>query len=175
MPGDIVFYSGDSYFGGNLTAYVQNNTIPESRVDDMGKSQLTAVLCGQLTHIDVLATRILASWYLLHQDEGYPEVSFDFFRRSPENNTYVNVEEDHYKIVREIGAASTVLLKNTNNTLPFKSGKHSLRSVVMIGNDAGPGRAGPNQFSDQGGSDGVLAMGWGSGYVMIVFVSKTLL
>jgi hypothetical protein len=38
MPGDIVFYSGDSYFGGNLTAYVQNNTIPEARVDDMGKS-----------------------------------------------------------------------------------------------------------------------------------------
>jgi hypothetical protein len=33
MPGDIV--SGDSYFGGNLTAYVNNGTIPEARVDDM--------------------------------------------------------------------------------------------------------------------------------------------
>lgn len=36
MPGDVIFLSQDSYFGGNLTAYVQNGTIPESRVDDMG-------------------------------------------------------------------------------------------------------------------------------------------
>jgi len=35
MPGDVVFGSGDSYFGGNLTAYVNNGTIPEARVDDM--------------------------------------------------------------------------------------------------------------------------------------------
>jgi hypothetical protein len=35
MPGDITFDSGDSYFGGNLTAYVNNGTIPEARVDDM--------------------------------------------------------------------------------------------------------------------------------------------
>ena len=36
MPGDISFDSGDSYFGGNLTAYVGNGTIPEARLDDMG-------------------------------------------------------------------------------------------------------------------------------------------
>jgi len=35
MPGDVLFSSGDSYFGGNLTAYVNNGTIPEARVDDM--------------------------------------------------------------------------------------------------------------------------------------------
>ena len=35
MPGDILFGSDDSYFGGNLTAYVNNGTIPEARVDDM--------------------------------------------------------------------------------------------------------------------------------------------
>lgn len=37
MPGDVTFNSGDSYFGGNLTEYVRNGTIPEARVDDMGK------------------------------------------------------------------------------------------------------------------------------------------
>jgi hypothetical protein len=37
MPGDITFSSGTSYFGANLTAYVRNGTIPEARVDDMGK------------------------------------------------------------------------------------------------------------------------------------------
>ena len=35
MPGDIKFGSRDSFFGGNLTAYVNNGTIPEARVDDM--------------------------------------------------------------------------------------------------------------------------------------------
>ena len=34
MPGDIFFDSGTTYFGSNLTAYVNNGTIPESRVDD---------------------------------------------------------------------------------------------------------------------------------------------
>jgi len=37
MPGDITFNSGDSYWGANLTTFVRNGTIPESRVDDMGK------------------------------------------------------------------------------------------------------------------------------------------
>jgi hypothetical protein len=32
----ITLGTGTSYFGGNLTAYVNNGTIPESRVDDMG-------------------------------------------------------------------------------------------------------------------------------------------
>ena len=54
MPGDITFNSNTSYWGQNLTNFVQNGTIPESRVTDM-------------------ATRILASWYFLGQDEGYPE------------------------------------------------------------------------------------------------------
>ena len=43
MPGDLAssaignisFIGGESYFGGNLTAYVNNGTIPEARVDDM--------------------------------------------------------------------------------------------------------------------------------------------
>jgi len=35
MPGDVRFDTGDSFFGANLTAYVNNGTIPETRVDDM--------------------------------------------------------------------------------------------------------------------------------------------
>jgi beta-glucosidase len=80
--------------------------------------------------------------------------------------------------VREIGAASTVLLKNTDEALPLKKP----RSIVLVGSDAGPGKVGPNEFADQvwsqflfrifvftyrakGGVDGILAMGWGSGLV----------
>ncbi|KAF8637156.1 hypothetical protein AX17_003060 [Amanita inopinata Kibby_2008] len=142
MPGDIFFNSGTSYFGANLTQYVRNGTIPEARVDDM-------------------ATRILAGWYLLGQDlPSYPSTNFDaFFPDNEATNEHIDVQDDHYKLVREIGASSTVLLKNERGALPFKKA----RTIVLIGSDAGPARAGPNGFSDRGGDDGILAMGWGSG------------
>lgn len=35
MPGDITFDSGNSWFGGNLTQFVNNGSIAESRLDDM--------------------------------------------------------------------------------------------------------------------------------------------
>ena len=143
MPGDITFDSNTSYYGANLTAYVENGTIPEVRVDDM-------------------ATRILASWYLLGQDSpSYPKTNFNAFLPLDEvTNEHINVQDDHGKLVREIDTSSIVLLKNVNGALPLKKP----RKIVLIGSDAGPGRiAGPNEFSDQDGVDGILAVGWGSG------------
>ncbi|KAF5335645.1 hypothetical protein D9758_017768 [Tetrapyrgos nigripes] len=157
MPGDITFDSGDSYFGGNLTEYVRNGTIPEERVDDM-------------------ATRILAAWYLAHQDSpSYPTTNFNAFNIPDEaTNERVNVQGDHYKIVREIGRAGIVLLKNEKPKQKFPHtntdlGRPALpltgreRAVLVAGLDAAPQRGGPNMFSDQGGNEGILAMGWGSG------------
>ena len=69
------------------------------------------------------------------------------------------MQAEHWKVVREIGVASAVLLKNNNNTLPLKKP----RSIVLVGNDAGPALRGPNGFVDRAGDDGVLAVGWGSG------------
>ena len=143
MPGDIFFDSNTSYFGANLTAYVRNGTIPEARVDDM-------------------ATRILASWYLLGQDSpDYPAPNFSAFRPLDEaTNQHVDVQGEHWKIVREIDTSSIVLLKNVDGALPLKKP----RKIVLIGSDAGPAHiAGPNGFADQGGVDGILAVGWGSG------------
>ncbi|KAK7681535.1 hypothetical protein QCA50_015267 [Cerrena zonata] len=143
MPGgdSSSLESNGSFFGQNLTDYVRNGTIPESRVDDM-------------------ATRILASWYFLGQDKDYPPVSFNAFDFNDEvNNKHLDVQADHYKIVREIGAASAILLKNEKNALPLKKPKN----IVLIGNDAGPALRGPNNFLDRSGDDGVLAVGWGSG------------
>ena len=57
MPGDITFSSGTSWWGANLTAFVENGTIADTRVDDM-------------------AERIIAAWYLLGQDENYPDGGF---------------------------------------------------------------------------------------------------
>ncbi|KIK61104.1 glycoside hydrolase family 3 protein [Collybiopsis luxurians FD-317 M1] len=143
MAGDIVLGSHTTYFGQNLTAYVKNGTVPESRIDDM-------------------ATRIIASWYFLHQDDpDYPKTNFNaFLPDDAETNFHIDVQDDHDQLVREIGAASTVLLKNVNGALPL-TGKE--RRLFMAGSDAGPADIGPNKFADQGGQTGILAMGWGSG------------
>ena len=69
-----------------------------------------------------------------------------------------------------MGAASIVLLKNERDALPL----HKPRALLLAGSDAGPGRAGPNQFADQGGSDGVLAMGWGSGTANFTYLINPL-
>ncbi|EIW56948.1 beta-glucosidase [Trametes versicolor FP-101664 SS1] len=152
MPGDITFNSGTSWWGANLTAFVQNGSIAETRVDDM-------------------AERILASWYLLDQDDNYPEVSFNaFFMNDPATNAHVDVQADHYKIVREIGAAGSVLLKNTDSALPLKKP----RSIALIGNDSGPSSRGPNGYGDRGGDDGILAMGWGSGTTQFPYLISPL-
>ena len=62
--------------------------------------------------------------------------------------------------IQHIGAASTVLLKNTNCTLPLNS---SIASISLIGSDMATGYGGPNAYVDRGGLNGSLAMGWGSG------------
>lgn len=172
MPGDVVFNSNTSYWRETLVTFVENGTIPETRVDDM-------------------AARILAGWYMLEQDSpSFPGVSFDAFRPEDETlNDHVDVQRDNYKHIRELGSASIVLLKNEHNALPLGCNKHvgvvsgheevqvatdsqkgAERSIVLIGSGAGPGRAGPNQFPDHGGSDGHLAIGWGSGTANITYL-----
>ena len=57
-------------------------------------------------------------------------VSFNaFFPNDPATNEHVDVQADHFKVVREIGAASTVLLKNVGDALPLRKP----RSVAIIG------------------------------------------
>lgn len=74
-----------------------------------------------------------------------------------------------------------MLLKNDQNVLPLKAP----RSIAVVGNGAGNSSQGPNgyvqvvknlvfscshelvpsSYTDRGGDDGVLGMGWGSGSV----------
>lgn len=112
--------------------------------------------------MDDMATRFLAGWYILGQDSpSYPQTNFNAFHPLDEaTNEHIDVQHDHDTLVREIDAASIVLLKNIEDTLPLKKP----RTLVLIGSDAGPAHtAGPNRFSSQNGIDGILAMGWGSG------------
>ena len=160
MPGDTAFDSGDSYFGGNLTAYVNNGTIPEARIDDMAVRYAFqgTRCCFLFTYLHTC--RILAGWFFLGQDSGFPETNFNaWLPLDDTRNKHIDVRDDHWKIVREIAAASIVLLKNTACALPLKKP----RKIAVIGSDAAPPILGPNGYADRGGTDGILAMGWGSG------------
>ncbi|KAI7902732.1 glycoside hydrolase superfamily [Cokeromyces recurvatus] len=140
MPGDIFFNSGDSYFGANLTKAVHTGKVTEDRVTDM-------------------AMRIVASWY-----KGFPEVNFDSFR--PERSQHVDVQENHKHLIRQMGAASIVLLKNADNILPLTDAK----KLAIIGSDAGPNPMGLNSCADQGCNIGTLAQGWGSGTALFPYL-----
>jgi beta-glucosidase-like glycosyl hydrolase len=153
MPGEMAFGDTTSYYGATLLAYIQNGSIP-------------------LSTLDTMCTRIFASFYFLRQDSPtYPRTNFDAFRLGDDSvNERIDVRgDDHAKLAREMAAASHVLLKNVRGALPLRRGKGQGKrgtSMVLIGSDAGPGRAGPNEFPDQGGVDGIVAMGWGSGCVL---------
>lgn len=154
MPGDVTFDSGTSYWGANLTVAVLNGTVPEWRITDM-------------------ATRIVAAWYLVGRDTHQIPINFNSWTLDTFGplhnvvnlghgliNEHVDVRGDHAALIRQIGAASTVLLKNTNGALPL-TGTEKLTAV--FGEDAGDNPWGPNGCPDRGCDNGTLAEGWGSG------------
>lgn len=56
-------------------------------------------------------------------------MSFNAFNLYDPFNKHVDVEGEHYKLVREIGRAGAVLLKNTDAALPLKAP----RNLVLVG------------------------------------------
>ncbi|KAI9736750.1 MAG: hypothetical protein M1834_000954 [Cirrosporium novae-zelandiae] len=153
MPGDTLFDSGYSFWGTNLTIAVINGTVPEWRIDDM-------------------AVRIMAAYYYVGRDVHQVPISFTSWTLdtyAPQHyidgintilaNEHVDVRGEHANVIRQIGSASTVLLKN-DGALPL-TGKEKF--TAAFGDDAGPALYGPNGCSDRGCDNGTLAMGWGSG------------
>ncbi|PGG96396.1 hypothetical protein AJ80_09832 [Polytolypa hystricis UAMH7299] len=153
MPGDTVFGTGLSFWGTNLTIAVANGTVPEWRVDDM-------------------AVRIMSAYFKVGQDKNQVPTNFNSWTRDEYGfehalvqqnyrrvNEKVNVRGQHASLIRKIGAASVVLLKN-NGVLPLKGTE---KFTAVIGEDAGPNLWGPNGCPDRGCDNGTLAMGWGSG------------
>ncbi|KAM0243972.1 hypothetical protein ACHAP5_006735 [Fusarium lateritium] len=112
-----------SYWGGNITKYLNEGAITEHRLNDMIR-------------------RIMASYYHLGQDQS------DFPSKDPTlvlslaassgvslnvpGLTARDVRANHGSLIRRIGAEATVLLKNSNSTLPLKSPKN----IGVFGNDA---------------------------------------
>lgn len=138
MPGsDFNTPPGSILWGPQLTAAIANGSVPQSRLDDM-------------------VTRVLAAWYLVGQDQGYPPVAFSSWNGGQAN---VNVTSNHKDIARVVARDSIVLLKNSNNSLPLKKPK----KLAIIGQDAIVNPDGPNACSDRSCNTGTLALGWGSG------------
>jgi beta-glucosidase len=127
MPGD------DGLMGFALAPAVLNGTVPQARIDDM-------------------ITRIIAPYYLLAQDQGYPPVDPDR-----------NVIQDNDKINHLLASAGMILLKNNNNVLPLNVTSDTC--LYVYGEAAGPSNGGfrPGGSSQQ---KGAIYQGGGSGFVI---------
>ncbi|KAL3481343.1 glycosyl hydrolase family 3 N terminal domain-containing protein [Aspergillus californicus] len=139
MPGsDFAVPPGSIYWGNNLAAVIANGSVPQERLDDM-------------------VTRILASWYLVGQDQGHPPVAFSSWDGGAAS---VNVTTPaHGDLARAIARDSIVLLKNANHSLPLRKPG----SLAIIGSDAIVNPDGANACTDRGCNNGTLGQGWGSG------------
>jgi beta-glucosidase-like glycosyl hydrolase len=129
---DIDMPGNDELMGNTLIPAVKNGSITEARINDM-------------------ITRVIAPYYLLGQDQGYPSLDLDR-----------DATGDNYKINRQVASAGMILLKNTNNILPFNITRD--KYYYIYGAAAGQSDEGYNS----GGSlqhTGALYQGGGSGFV----------
>jgi beta-glucosidase len=157
MPGGISFFSPTpSYFGANITTAVNNGSLSTERVNDM-------------------MLRILTPYFHLNQDVDFPPID-GYTQRLANSQSYpfnytigpiVDARQaQHAQLIRDLGAAGTVLLKNKNGTLPLKTPKN----IGVFGNDAADFTRGQYSLSLSGAGIaggnydiGTLAVGGGSG------------
>lgn len=137
MPGSD-FDGGSVYWGAQLTSAVGDGSVPADRVDDMAK-------------------RILAAWYKVGQDEGFPATDLSRDAR----------QTAHEENVRAVARDGIVLLRNQDGALPLSSPA----SIAVIGSGAVAGDHANNVCTDKGCNDGALGMGWGSGSVEYPYFS----
>lgn len=159
MPGSIDVAGAGivntaSYYGGNITTAVNNGSLSLTRLDDMIR-------------------RIMTPYFLLGQDEDFPTedpsnmavLATHYGQALPisQEISARDVRHDHATLIRTLGAAGCVLLKNVNATLPLTS---SLKHIGVFGNDA-PDLSGGMKISNRdsltGTPIGTLDIGGGSG------------
>ncbi|KAJ4178879.1 hypothetical protein NW755_012901 [Fusarium falciforme] len=106
MAGNVSALSGPSYVGGLLLSVFKDGQVSESLLDNM-------------------AERVQTPYFLLGQDDDYPTVdpasgdSFSVYQYGSNSELLFNfpkapardVRGNHATLIRQMGAASTVLLK----------------------------------------------------------------
>lgn len=94
-----------TFFGPQLVEAVNNGSVPVSRLDDM-------------------ATRIIATWYQMGQDNNYTARGVGIPADVTLPHTIIDAKDPAAKSTLFQGAVEGhVLVKNTNNALPLKSPK----------------------------------------------------
>jgi beta-glucosidase len=95
--------SGSQFWADELSKSVKNGSVPESRITDM-------------------ATRIIASWYQMGQDQDFPEPGIGMPADLTKPHKIVDARNESSRSILFDGAVEGhVLLKNKNNALPLKS------------------------------------------------------
>lgn len=161
---DMEMPGGDEYFGDQIAKDLESGAYKMSRLDDM-------------------ITRIMAPYYYLKQNTGYPSVDSSCAPYNDYNATenpggydmsgpsYRDVRGDHATLIRTMGSDSAVLLKNIKKTLPLKTPKH----IGVFGYDSAPfplddGQAITIDGSPFGYDMGSLPVGGGSGTGRFTYV-----
>ncbi|KAK1770940.1 putative beta-glucosidase M [Phialemonium atrogriseum] len=106
---DMAMPVGGPFWGAELSKAVSNGSVPESRITDM-------------------ATRIIASWYQMGQDQGFPEPGIGMPASLTKPHKIVDARNESSRSVLFDGAVEGhVLLKNEKKALPLK--KPNLLSI----------------------------------------------
>jgi len=155
MPGDsMVPLFGNSYWKHELTRAVLNGSVPLERLNDM-------------------ATRVVATWYQFGQDKNFPPPNFSSNTKSKDGllypgsaappigqvNWFVNVQENHNLVARQVAQDATTLLKNDDSLLPLPLSAR----IKVFGTGAAVNPDGMNSCLNKACNKGTLGMGWGSG------------
>lgn len=162
MPGDTqVPFLGYSYWMFELTRSALNGSVPMDRINDM-------------------ATRIVATWYHMGQDQDYPATNFHTTSRAREGFLYpaafpaspygvinenIEVQADHDVVARQVAQEAITLLKNDDRLLPL----YDKRPITVFGTDAAK-NPDPNGCLDRNCNKGTLGQGWGSGTVDYMYL-----
>ncbi|KAH8774203.1 beta-glucosidase-related glycosidase [Hyaloscypha finlandica] len=102
---DMAMPDSEGFWGSNLTTAIRNGSVPMSRLNDM-------------------ATRIIASWYQMGQDNGYPAPGIGMPVDILVSHKAVNARNPSSKqVILDAAIEGHVLVKNVNSTLPLKSPK----------------------------------------------------
>ncbi|KAJ7110730.1 glycoside hydrolase family 3 protein [Mycena crocata] len=164
QPGNYIVIGGGAYGtgGGKLASAVNGGSVSTARINQM-------------------ASRVLAGYYRLGQDADYPAVNFDAQHSDGSGSLNLNVNvrsAAHTALVREIGAASAVLLKNNRTTttgaasgvtvrgLPIAAAR--IKTMAVVGKDALLPNLKCNDLGEC--NDGTMSIGWGSGTNSLDFI-----
>ncbi|KAL9949553.1 hypothetical protein D7B24_003052 [Verticillium nonalfalfae] len=170
MPGPVLSRpESPSFFGKKIDAAMKEGLISEDRLDEMVRNVMAPYYyLGQDTP-DYPTVDPAGRFGMVATEIGIPQaMAAGMLPKDVVFPRGRNNRRNHAKLIREMGSAGTVLLKNVNNTLPIKAPK----VIGVFGNDAADPTQGfyrrTSQPSDV--NTGTMVIGGGSGTARLPYV-----